>query len=90
LQKRGTIHFHAVFNITDEGEVIDSIYRYWGHSEINVQKVYDIVQLAVYMTKDFIKQDNNSPLFGKQHYTCSQHLAKPIVVKSWEMTQKGI
>lgn len=85
LQDRGAIHYHLVCNIPDEADAIDSILRYWGYGDLDVQMVYDIQNLSEYVTKKFLEQDDTSPLFGKRCYKCSQHLEKPFVVYSWNM-----
>ena len=85
FQTNGNLHYHLVCNIANEINATESISKHWKHGEIDVEEVYNIQDLAKYMTKDFLTQDRTSPLFGQRCYKHSQNLEKPLVAKSWDI-----
>ncbi len=85
FQDKGKIHYHLICNIPDEEDALDSVLNNWNSREINVQIVYDIKGLAIYMTKEFLEQNRISPLFGKRGYKTSHDLDKQFNFNSWSM-----
>lgn len=85
LQQRGVLHFHLICNIADQEECSQFVSEYWTCGTHDVQTVYDKNKLALYITKQFTAQDKTSLLFNKRCYFVSQGLARPYVVKSWDV-----
>lgn len=85
FQKRGAVHYHAVFfnlpmiNARREhktGEFADL----WKHGFIKKKNVSDVPNIGIYMTKYMTKDANDRRLVGRKKYFSTRGLFKPVVV----------
>jgi hypothetical protein len=83
FQKRGAIHYHAMFfNLPYRQDIKPRIEELWGQGFINLKTIKQDLQRAIrYLTKYLTKENFDSRLIGKKCYFGSQKLIKPAKVK---------
>ena len=82
FQKRGAVHYHAVFfNIPYIEGIKDKWAEIWSHGFINIQSVVKIRSIGAYLSKYLQKGVVDARLFNEKCYFTSRGLYKPIVVR---------
>lgn len=72
----GAVHYHLLSNLRYvRGDLITEI---WGQGFIKIRRVDNSKGLGRYMTKYLNKDVNNTRLFGKKKFFCSQDLNRSI------------
>lgn len=90
FQKRGAVHYHAVFfnlppiDIKQERET-RAFQKLWEHGFIEIKAMNDVPNIGLYMTKYMTKNATDRRLVGRKKYFSSRELIKPDVV-SYEHT----
>jgi hypothetical protein len=85
FQKRGAVHYHAVFfnlpmiNSKREFETGEAA-SLWGQGFIKKKNITEIPNVGLYMTKYMTKDAADRRLVGKKKYFSSRGLIKPVVV----------
>ncbi len=82
FQKRGAVHYHAVFfNIPYLENIKESWAEIWGHGFISIKSVQKINSIGAYLSKYLQKGVVDARLFNEKCYFTSRGLIKPIVVR---------
>lgn len=83
FQKRGAIHYHAIFfNLPYRHGIKPQLEELWGQGFINLKTIKKDLQKAIrYLTKYLTKENLDSRLVGKKCYFGSQKLIKPAKIK---------
>lgn len=87
FQKRGAVHFHAVFfNLGwfDQKDLADI----WEHGYIKLKKVENVRNVGMYMTKYLSKDALDERLHGRKRYFASRNLYKPSLIRSQLITDR--
>ncbi len=90
FQKRGAVHYHAVFfnlpplDIKQERETRE-FQKLWEHGFIEIKAMNDVPNIGLYMTKYMTKDATDRRLVGRKKYFSARELIKPDVV-SYEHT----
>lgn len=85
FQKRGTVHYHAVFfnlqNINQRQEFQSGDFAsVWEHGFIKVKTINHIPNVGRYMTKYMTKDATDRRLVGRKKYFSTRHLIKPVII----------
>lgn len=87
FQKRGAIHFHALFwGVSPEMVARERqtrfIARLWRKGYIDIVQTDGHQKISTYLSKYMAKAFTDKRLSGKRAYTCSRNLKRPIVDKN--------
>jgi len=87
FQKRGAIHFHALFwglpkNISSEEREFRTIARLWGHGFVDLIQTDGNEKLSSYLAKYMSKAYGDERLFGFRAYRCSRNVQRPVIEKN--------
>lgn len=85
FQKRGAVHYHAVFfnlpNVDKRKEYQTGDFAsVWEHGFINVKSIKHIPNVGRYMTKYMTKDAADRRLIGRKKYFSSRGLIKPTII----------
>lgn len=81
FQKRGAIHYHAIFyNIAKKLNLIDCM-KIWGQGSFNCKRIDRVTNVGAYMVKYMSKNADDERLHGQKMYFNSRGLKKPIDIK---------
>lgn len=82
FQKRGAIHYHALyFNLPYIKNIKPILQDIWGHGFLQIKAVNKIENIGAYVSKYLQKENADSRLVGQKAFFVSRGLHKPIVVK---------
>ncbi len=82
FQKRGAVHYHAVFfNIPFIENIKEKWAEIWSHGFINIKSVRKINSIGAYVSKYLQKGVVDARLFNEKCYFTSRGLYKPITVR---------
>jgi hypothetical protein len=82
FQKRGAVHYHAIFfNLPFLSKIKTKFAAIWGHGFINIQSVSKIRNVGAYLSKYLQKGVVDARLFNEKCYFSSRGLHKPVVVR---------
>jgi len=84
FQRRGAVHFHALFwglpsNLCNEERSTRLVASIWGHGFVDVYQTDGRVEIAGYLAKYMSKAYYDPRMFGKQMYRCSRNIFRPLV-----------
>jgi uncharacterized short protein YbdD (DUF466 family) len=85
FQKRGAVHYHAVFfnlpliNLRDEFQTGDFASN-WEHGFIKAKKIAGVPNVGNYMTKYMTKDATDRRLVGRKKYFATRGLIQPIII----------
>lgn len=81
FQKRGAVHFHALFfNLPYIPGIKPDLEKLWRHGFVKVKAVERVKNIALYMSKYMSKRFDDPRLRGKKCYFVSRDLKHPILV----------
>lgn len=84
FQKRGAVHYHAVFFnlvVNTRSEFRNGHHAsLWSHGFIKTKKIDSVPNIGIYMTKYFTKSNIDKRLVGRRKYFSSRGLHKPTVI----------
>ncbi|MES2216720.1 MAG: hypothetical protein V4481_05520 [Patescibacteria group bacterium] len=85
FQKRGAVHFHAMFwglpdTLAQEERHTRLVGTIWGHGFVDVYHTDGHQKLSTYLTKYMTKTFTDYRLLGQKAYTCSRNLTRPEIV----------
>jgi hypothetical protein len=83
FQKRGAVHYHAVFfNLPFRENMKKIIQEIWAEGFIKIETIKSAVtDVGNYLTKYMSKEQMGARLVGKKCYFSSHNLFKPVVIK---------
>ena len=82
FQRRGAVHYHAVFfNIPFIENIKESWAEIWSHGFISIKSVQKINSIGAYLSKYLQKGVVDARLFNEKCYFTSRGLYKPITVR---------
>lgn len=85
FQKRGAVHYHAVFfnlppiNLRDEFQT-GEFKELWSHGFIKAKKIAGVPNVGNYMTKYMTKDATDRRLVGRKKYFATRGLHQPIII----------
>ena len=85
FQKRGAVHFHAMFwglpdTLAKEERHTRMVGNAWGHGYVDLIQTDGSPKLSGYLTKYMAKNFTDYRLMGIKAYTCSRNLKRPEVI----------
>jgi len=85
FQKRGAVHFHALYWGLPKGTIENerntrTIQRIWGYGYVDCFSTDGNGAIAGYMAKYMSKSLSDKRLLGKKAYTCSRNMLRPVQV----------
>jgi hypothetical protein len=82
FQKRGAVHYHAVFfNIPYIENIKTEFADLWGHGHIKIEATKKIHSIGAYLSKYLQKGVVDARLFNEKCYFTSRGLIKPTVIR---------
>jgi len=82
FQKRGAIHFHAVFfNLPYVRNVKKELSSMWGHGFVKLITVDHVKNLGAYVSKYLQKDIMDKRLVGRKAFFCSRGLIRPRQIR---------
>lgn len=82
FQKRGAVHYHAVFfNLPFREGMKTDVEELWGQGFTKVKAIYDMKDLGNYVMKYISKEHFDNRLVGKKCYFSSRNLRKSVEIK---------
>lgn len=90
FQKKGRIHFHAIFFnlfLLEHERTNRWLAMIWSHGFIEVEPLKKSKDIAGYLTKYLTKDTIDERLLTKKKYYCSRGIKRPIVITDEEMAQ---
>ena len=93
FQKRGAVHYHAVFfnlpmiNAKKEFNTGEAA-SLWGQGFIKKKDINEIPNVGLYMTKYMTKEATDRRLVGKKKYFSSRGLIKPVVITHQHLAEE--
>lgn len=90
FQKRGALHFHALFwglpsNLYSTERSTRLVASIWGRGFVDVVQTDGNEKLVSYLGKYMQKSYNDSRLLGKRAFSCSRNVKRPIIERGWGM-----
>ncbi len=81
FQKRGAIHYHAIFfNLKYVHK--DDLYKLWEQGFVNIKKIGNVNNAGAYICKYMSEEFKDERLDGKKRYFSSRGLNKPTIIKN--------
>ncbi len=81
FQKRGAIHYHAIFfNLKHLWK--DTLYKLWEQGFVDIKKIGNVNNVGAYVCKYMAKEFEDERLDGKKRYFSSRGLNKPLEIKN--------
>lgn len=80
---RGAVHYHVLIQLPYIP--MDKLYQIWSHGWIFINKINHVDNIGAYVTKYMTKDNADIRLQKVKGYYCSQGLARPYVLKSWDL-----
>lgn len=81
FQKRGAVHYHALFfNLPFMKNIYDRINELWGHGFVIQRKISRVKNLGAYLGKYITKQAKDNRLYDEKCYFTSKGLKKPRTI----------
>jgi hypothetical protein len=88
FQKRGAIHYHALFfNLPYLTEIKTKVAELWGNGFVQVKSVHRVKNVARYMSKYMSKRFDDPRLHGKKCYFVSHGLKQPVVIYNFSTSR---
>lgn len=86
FQKRGAVHFHALFWGLPEEVLLKerrdrTFFRLWGHGFVFIKHTDGNEKLAFYLSKYFTKTFLDPRLMNQKSYVASRNIKRPLVQK---------
>lgn len=96
FQRRGAVHFHALYWGLPEGTHITErstrlVASLWGRGYVDVYLTDGRENLASYLAKYMSKAYFDPRMFGKRMYRCSRNVLRPLVEKNvgmWYLSER--
>jgi len=96
FQRRGAVHFHALYwglpeNIHLEERDTRLVASLWGRGYVDVYLTDGRENLAGYLSKYMSKAYFDPRMFGRRMYRCSRNILRPLVEKSvgmWYLSER--
>ena len=88
FQKRGAIHFHALFWGLPSEELARTerhtrlVAGYWGNGFIDLTMTDGNHKISGYLSKYMVKAIIDSRMAGRKGYFCSQNIIRPVIEKN--------
>lgn len=88
FQKRGAVHFHALFWGLNTQELARSerqtrvFARLWGHGYVDLVATDGDHKIAGYLSKYMAKAFKDKRLSGKKAFVCSRNIRRPVIQKN--------
>ena len=83
FQKRGVVHFHAIFFnlfLLDNEREDRWLANIWSHGFVEVLPLKKSDKIAGYLTKYMTKENMDERLLTKKKYFCSRGIYRPIII----------
>ncbi|MFA5830391.1 MAG: hypothetical protein WC878_01020 [Candidatus Paceibacterota bacterium] len=80
FQKRGAIHYHAIF-FNLEHVRTNVFAKIWGQGFVKMNMINDVSNVGAYVCKYMGKDFDDDRLDGKKRYFCSKRLNKPTSIR---------
>ncbi|ELC8451723.1 hypothetical protein QYB64_003304 [Clostridium perfringens] len=81
FQKRGAIHYHAIFYNIPSKLDLPRCREIWGHGSFNCKRIDNVDNVGAYMVKYLSKNIDDERLKGNKMYFNSRGLVKPKEIK---------
>lgn len=82
FQKRGAIHYHALFfNMPYIKNIYDRMRDIWEFGSSNIKTIKDLDSIPSYVTKYMTKEEHQEKLARRKSYFTSRGLSKPVEIK---------